>query len=105
MEASEVSMNFEDMSEAEALVYIELKIGLSKTFSGKWDVNKVDEIEKSFQALLHQYKRELSLKVPIPRVRSWVTENKVNFILFDRTTGNRILLGDWMRERNTVHEQ
>lgn len=96
---------FEDMSESEALICIELRIGLSKTFRGKWDPNKIEEIEKQFNFLLHKYKHDFGIKSSFPRIRTWTTDNTVNFMLFDKQTGRRVLLGDWLISKDYSHEQ
>lgn len=90
---------FEDMDDVETLIHLEVRFGpLTKTIPGGWSVEKVEKIDDELQALLQKYKQEKNIRGPLPRIRSWVSvnENKVNFLFFDKATGKRILLGQWL---------
>ena len=96
---------FEDMDEIEAILYMELRFGpLCKSIPGGWGIDKVDVLDKELVTLLQKYKSEKGIRNPIPRIRSWVSENKLNFLFFDKETGKRILLGEWLSGRERKYE-
>ena len=88
---------YEDMTDVEILLYIEKRFGcLSKSVQATNGNIKIENITNELQELLNKYRKELHLINPVPRIRSWVQEDKVNFLFFDKITGKRILLGEWL---------
>ena len=86
----------DDMTEVEALLYMEKRFGcLSRTVHIN-GVIKIEAVESSLKDILYKYKNTLNLTSPIPRIRSWAVEGKVNFLFFDKISGARILLGEWL---------
>ena len=96
---------FEDLDEIELLLQMEKRFGpLCKTIPGGWHIDKVEAIDKELVSMLQKYRQQLCLQSPVPRIRSWVTENKVNFLFFDKETGKRILLADWLAGKDGTYE-
>lgn len=90
----------------ELLTRMERRFGpLSKTFSGGYSMSKIDTIKAEFMNLLQKYKSELEIRSPIPYIRMWTSEDKVNFLFFDKNTGKRILLGEWLEGKEVPYEQ
>lgn len=105
METEEVAEMYEDMTEIEILLYIEKRFGcLSKSVQSTNGTVRIEAIDGELRELLNKYKNELNLPSPIPRVRSWVAEDRVNFLFFDKITGKRILLGDWLSGKEGRYE-
>lgn len=98
----------EDMSDIEFITWMELRFGpLTKTITGNYSMDKVDQIERELKELLTKYKDELKLHNPVPRIRMWVTdkpENTVHFLFFDKNTGKRVLLGQWLNNQEGYNE-
>ena len=96
---------FEDLDDAEVLLYMEKRFGpLTKTISGSYNMDKIDSMEQELVSMLVRYKSQLSVSRPVPRIRMWVTDNKVNFLFFDKVTNRRILLGQWLANKEMPHE-
>ena len=96
---------FEDMDEFEILVWMEKRFGpLQKTIKGGFNMDKADAIQSELSALLHRYQKQLAIKEPIPRIRVWTTDDKLNFLFFDKATGKRVLLGLWLSGKESYHE-
>lgn len=97
---------FEDMSELEALLYMEKRFGpLSKSIPGEWSIDKVEAIDRELVALLNKFRADHQIASPLPRIRSWVEDNKkVNFLFFSKDTGKRILLADWLMGKEGPYE-
>lgn len=93
------------MDDLEILLWMEKRYGpLSKTIPDGYSMDKVDQIEKQLVTLLQKYKEQLKLNSPMPRIRMWTTENKVNFLFFDKETGKRVLLGEWLSGKEGYYE-
>lgn len=73
--------------------------------TGGFSVDKVENVRSTFVGLLQRYKSELGIKSPIPFIRTWVEEDKVNFLFFDKNSGKRILLGEWLEGNESPYEQ
>ena len=78
---------------------------LSRTLKGGFSVDKVNEVKGQFVSLLQKYKQELGIKSPLPNIRIWNEEDKVNFLFFDKNSGKRILLGEWLEGKEIPYEQ
>jgi hypothetical protein len=91
--------------EIDQLLWIELRFGpLQKTIKGGYDMNKADALHQELVTLLQKYQKQLNLKSPVPRIRVWATNDKLNFLFFDKNTGKRVLLGAWLSGKETYHE-
>lgn len=86
----------------EKLIWIEKKFGITKTLNDSSE--KMDVIENELLALLSKYREQLKISHPLPKVRMWATNDKLNFTFFSRTSGKRILLGDWLANKDTPYE-
>lgn len=86
----------------EKLIWIEKKFGITKTL--KDSSGKMDVIENELLALLSKYREELKISQPLPKVRIWATNSKLNFTFFSRVNGKRILLGDWLANKDIPYE-
>lgn len=96
---------FEDMSELEILTRMEKNYGpLSKKLKGEYTSDLIDKLEVELVSLLQKYRSENSLKSPIPRIRMWIQENKVHFLFFDKATGKRVILGEWLSGKEGYYE-
>lgn len=96
---------FEDMNEIEILTRMEKNYGpLKKRMNGPYSVDMVDKIEGELLSMLIKYRHSLGIHNPIPRIRMWIEENRINFLFFDRGTGRRILLGNWLSNQIGPYE-
>jgi hypothetical protein len=87
---------FDDMGELEILTRMEKIYGpLSKRLPEVYTTDAVDKIQAELMQLIQKYKSEFSIKDNIPRIRSWIEQNTVKFVFFDRHTGKRVILGEW----------
>lgn len=95
----------DNMTELEFLEWAEARHGpLQKTIRGGFSMGKVDSIQSELTAILNKYKSVLNIKTPVPRMRVWATEDKLNFIFLDRITGRRILLANWLSGKDSYYE-
>jgi hypothetical protein len=93
-------------SDIEVLIRMERRFGpLSKTIVGGYAMNKMDSIKTEFVGILQKYKEELAIAMPIPFIRMWAEDDKVHFLFFDKNTGKRILLGEWLEGKELPYEQ
>ena len=88
----------------EKLVWIEKRFGITKTLKDSTSNEKMESIENELSALLSKYREQLKISYPLPRVRMWVTNDKLNFLFFSRASGKRILLGDWLANKDIPYE-
>lgn len=96
---------FEDMNEIEILTRMEKNYGpLSKKIVGEYTTDMIDKLEVELVQLLQKYKSQLNVKNPIPRIRMWIKENKVQFLFFDKATGKRVILGEWLSNKDGYYE-
>lgn len=94
-----------DRSELDELLWIELRHGLTKRVGDNIDTDTVDNIERDLTNLLNKYKGLLSIEGPLPRIKMWLSNDKLNFMFFDRKTGKRMLLGQWLENKGGLYEQ
>lgn len=95
----------EDMSDIDKILWIELRHGITKTIGANPTNDKVEATENELVSILSKYREQLKISNPLPRVRMWLTNDKLNFLFFDRKTGRRVLLGDWLSNRETKYER
>lgn len=95
----------EDMNDIEKILWIEKRFGITKTIGENPSNEKVEATETELLGLLNKYRDELHISNPLPRVRMWLTNDKLNFIFYDRKSGKRILLGDWLSNKETPYER
>ena len=94
-----------NMEEIETLTWMEKRFGpLQKTIQGGYNMDKADQIQHELTALLAKYQKQLNIQSPIPRIRVWTTDDKLNFLFFDKNTGKRILLGSWLSGKEAPYE-
>lgn len=93
------------MNDIELLIWMEKRFGpLQKTIQGGFSMDKADAMQHELAAMLIKYQKQLNLQDPVPRIRVWTTENKLNFLFFDKSTGKRILLGSWLSGKEAYYE-
>lgn len=95
----------EDMNDIEKLLWIEKRFGITKTVGENPPNDKIEATENELLGILSKYREQLKLNSPVPRVRMWLTNDKLNFLFFDRKTGKRVLLGDWLANKETQYER
>lgn len=86
----------EEMTDIDLLVWTEKRFGMTKTFKSNPSNEQVSEITDELIRILNKTKRDLGIESPIPLVRLWVMNTQVKFSFFDRKTGLRVLLGEWL---------
>lgn len=94
-----------DMEDIEQLVYTEKRYNLTKTLGNNISGDRLQTIEHELLGILNKYKEELKISIPMPKVKTWVDEGKMNFIFLDRKTGRRILLGEWLANKEVYYER
>lgn len=95
----------DDRDDIEVLIWMEKRFGpLQKTIPGGFSMDKADQAQHELAQLLARYQKQLNLTAPIPRIRVWTTDDKLNFLFFDKNTGKRILLGSWLSGKETHYE-
>jgi hypothetical protein len=95
---------FDDMNDMEILTRMEKHYGpLSKKLT-VYTTDAIDKLEGELVTLLQQYRQKMSVKTPIPRIRMWIEENSVKFLFFDRSTGRRVILGEWLEGKHGYYE-
>lgn len=95
----------EDMDDIEKLLWIEKRFGITKTIGNNPSNDKVEATENELMGILSKYRDKLSIASPLPHVRMWLTNNRLNFLFFNRNTGKRVLLGDWLANNETEYER
>ena len=95
---------FEDMNDIEVLTRMEKNYGpLTKTLA-VFSTDAIDKLETELVQLLQKYKAQHNVRQPIPRIRMWCEDNTVNFLFFDKATGKRVILGEWLENKNGYYE-
>jgi hypothetical protein len=96
---------FEDMGELEILVRMEKYYGpLSKRLPSVYTSDAVDKIQSELVSLIQKYKGQLGIKDNIPRIRTWIEQNTIKFLFFDRHTGKRLFLGEWFAKASRSYD-
>lgn len=95
----------DDMSDIEKILWIELRHGITKTIGANPSNEKVESTENELMSLLNKYREQLKIAMPVPRVRMWLNNDKLNFMFFDRKSGKRILLGSWLANEEKTYER
>src|SRR5882757_9810510 len=95
----------EDMSDIEVIVWMEKRFGITKTVGLHPSYDRADNIERELAGLLSKYREELQITMPLPRIRMWQTNEKMNFLFFDKKSGKRILLGDWLANKERFYDR
>lgn len=95
---------FEDMNDLEILTRMEKNYGpLTKKLS-VFTTDTIDKLEVELVQMLQKYKAQFNVRSPLPRIRMWIQDNKVNFLFFDKATGKRVILGEWLQNVNGYYE-
>ena len=85
-----------DRDELDTLLYLEARFGLTKTVGTVVNTDTVDSVENELVKLLLKYKEINKITNPLPRIKMWLSNDKLNFMFFDKKTGKRVLLGQWL---------
>lgn len=94
-----------DIIEIEKILWIEKRFGITKTIGDNPSNDKVEQTENELLGLLSKYREQLRITIPLPKIRTWLTDDKLNFMFFDRKSGKRILLGTWLSNKETPYER
>lgn len=94
----------EYMSEAQVVEWSEKRFGFVKTVKPNPSNDELQSIESQLNNLLHKARQRYGITAPVPRVRMWLTNDKLNFIFFDKLSGKRILLGKWLQNEEAYYE-
>lgn len=95
---------FDDMNDIEILTRMEKNYGPLTRKLSVFTTDAIDRLETELVQILQKYKQQLNVRTPIPRIRMWITDNKVNFLFFDKATGKRVILGEWLENKNGYYE-
>jgi hypothetical protein len=95
----------DDMNDIEKILWIEKRFGITKTIGENPSNDKVEQTENELLGLLSKYREELRITIPLPKIRMWLTNDKLNFLFYNRSSGKRILLGDWLANKETPYER
>lgn len=95
---------FEDMNDIEILTRMEKNYGPLTKKLEVFTTDAIDKLEGELLQLLHKYKSQMNVRSPIPRIRMWIQDNTVNFLFFDKATGKRVILGEWLENKNGYYE-
>lgn len=95
----------DDMNDIEKILWIEKRFGITKTVGDNPSNDRVDAIDSELNSILSKYREQLKITMPLPRVRMWITNDKLNFLFFDKKSGKRILLGDWLANKEITYER
>lgn len=94
----------EDMNDVELLTWIELRFGLTKYVGPNPSNDQISALESELVGLLNRYKNELNIQSPLPRIKMWLNNDKVNFMFFDKRSGKRVILGKWLDGKEEYYE-
>lgn len=95
----------DDMNDIEKITWIELRFGLAKSIGNNPSTEQMESIENELVSILNKYREELKITSPIPRIRIWLNNGRLNFMFFDRRHGKRVLLGQWLSNKDTPYER
>lgn len=96
---------FDDMGELEILIRMETYYGpLSKKLPGVYTTDTIDKIQAELVGIIQKYKGMLNIKDNIPRIRIWIEANNAKFLFFDRHTGKRLILGEWLSKNASLEK-
>lgn len=95
---------FEDMNDLEILTRMEKNYGPLTKKLAVFSTDAIDKLEGELLQLLHKYKTQMNVRSPIPRIRMWIQDNTVNFLFFDKATGKRVILGEWLDNKQGYYE-
>lgn len=94
----------QDRSDVELLTWIELRFGLTKSVGNNPSNDQIQSIETELVSILNKYKTQLNIASPLPRIKMWIANEKVNFMFFDKKSGKRVLLGEWLSNKDEFYE-
>lgn len=92
------------MSDVEKLLWTEKRYGLTKKIKGNPSNDKIYAAEAELMSMLHHYHQELNIPIPIPKLRMWFSNNRLNFHFTNKRNDKRILLGDWLLGREITFD-
>lgn len=85
-----------DLADIERLTWMEIRFGITKTVGTNPSSDKIEAIEDELFTILSKYREKLKIANPVPKIKMWLTNDKLNFMFYDRKTGDRVILGDWL---------
>jgi hypothetical protein len=94
-----------DLDDIEKLLYIERRFGITKTLKESPTNDRVMAAERELVSILKKYSEQLNLTIPMPKVRTILTDNQIKFTFFDKNNGKRILLGNWLSNKEKYHDR
>lgn len=95
---------FDDMDDIEILTRMEKNHGpLTKKLTN-FTTDSLDRISDELVQILQKYRTKFNLKSPIPKIRMWIQDDRVNFLFFDKATGKRVILGEWLENKQGYYE-
>mgnify|MGYP001558577695 CR=1 FL=1 len=98
------NFKYEDINEIDALIAIEENFGLSK-FIGDYPSNElVDNVENQLVVMLSKYKNMLKIDNPVPKIIVNIRGKHLRFTFFDKNTGKRVLLGQWLENKGRYYD-
>lgn len=95
---------YDDMNDAERLVWIEKRFGITKSVGENPSNDQMNAVEAELVAILGKCREHYKLTTPIPKIRMWLTNDKLNFMFFDKRSGKRVLLGEWLSGKESYYE-
>jgi hypothetical protein len=96
---------FDDMGELEILIRMERYYGpLSKKLPAVYTTDLIDKMQAELTTLIQRYKNMFKIQDNMPRIRIWIEQNSAKFLFFDKHTGKRIILGEWLSKKPDIKE-
>lgn len=92
------------MNEAEVLEWSERRFGFVKTVKPNTTHEDLQQVEQELVKHLQRCRYKYGINTPIPRIRMWLQNTKLYFIFFDKQSGKRILLGEWLINKEGYYE-
>lgn len=93
-----------DFTDVELLIWMELRFGLTKSVGSNPSNDQIQSIELELVSILNKYKTQLNIVSQLPRIKMWISNDKVNFMFFDKKSGKRVLLGEWLSNKEEFYE-
>lgn len=93
-----------DMSDLELITWIEKRFGLTKRIDGTVSADKIESVESELLGILNKYKTQFGISSPIPKISMRIINDKISFMFFDKRSGKRVLLGDWLANKEEYYE-
>lgn len=92
------------LRDIDQLLWIERRFGITKTVGDNPTNIVIKNVEDDLVRLLLKYQKEIGIPGPLPKIRTWITKDKLNFTFFNKRNGRRVLLGDWLSLKGSSDE-